>query len=177
MRQEALSAQFKQYARAKYRSYTGRADLYVCFYERAHELLRPGGYFGFVSSNKFMRAAYGKGLREYLLEVANLEEIIDFGRLPVFEGVAAYPSIVITQKAESHPQKQEFIYAPVNELPEAIWTRPSTNNGTVLDERSLQGDSWALAPMEEMGHLPEDAGLKVFIYPSIWVKQKLGLAQ
>ena len=73
VRQEALSAQFKQYARAKYRSYTGRADLYVCFYERAHELLRPGGYFGFVSSNKFMRAAYGKGLREYLLEVANLE--------------------------------------------------------------------------------------------------------
>ena len=151
VRQESLDATFKEYARAKYRSYTGRADLYVCFYERAHELLRPGGYFGFVSSNKFMRAAYGKGLREYLLEVANLEEIIDFGRLPVFEGVAAYPSIVITQKAESHPQKQEFIYAPVNELPEDDLDEAVNQQHSILDERSLQGDSWTLAPMEEMG--------------------------
>ena len=151
VRQESLDATFKEYARAKYRSYTGRADLYVCFYERAHELLRPGGYFGFVSSNKFMRAAYGKGLREYLLEVAELEEIIDFGRLPVFEGVAAYPSIVITQKAESHPQKQEFIYAPVNELPEDDLDEAVNQQHSILDERSLQGDSWTLAPMEEMG--------------------------
>ena len=150
VRQESLSAEFKEYARAKYRSYTGRADLYVCFYERAHELLRPGGHFGFVSSNKFMRAAYGKGLREYLLEVANLEEIIDFGRLPVFEGVAAYPSIVITQKAECRPEEQEFIYAPVNELPEEDLDEAVNEQHSILDERSLQGDSWALVPKVDM---------------------------
>ena len=150
VRQESLDATFKEYARAKYRSYTGRADLYVCFYERAHELMRPGGYFGFVSSNKFMRAAYGKGLREYLLEVAELEEIIDFGRLPVFEGVAAYPSIVITQKAESHPQKQEFLYTTVKELPHDNLDEAVNEHGAFLDERSLQGDSWALAPKESM---------------------------
>ena len=150
VRQESLDAKFKEYARAKYRSYTGRADLYVCFYERAHELLRPGGYFGFVSSNKFMRAAYGKGLREYLLEVARLEEIIDFGRLPVFEGVAAYPSIVITRKADSRPEEQEFIYAPVNELPEDDLDEAVNEQHSILDKRSLVGDSWALAPKEEM---------------------------
>ncbi len=150
VRQEAQPSQFKQYARRKYRSYTGRADLYVCFYERAHELLRPGGYFSFISSNKFLRAAYGKGLREYLLEVTNLEEIIDFGRLPVFEGVAAYTSIVITQKAESRPEKQDFIYAPVNDLSQGNLDEAVNEYGTVLDERSLQGDSWALAPKEDM---------------------------
>ena len=72
VRQDSLETQFKDYARDKYRSYTGRADLYVCFYERAHELMRPEGYFGFISSNKFIRTDYGKGLRQYLMEVAKL---------------------------------------------------------------------------------------------------------
>ncbi len=150
VRQEALTAQFKEYARRRYRCYHGRADLYVYFYERAHELLRADGYFGFISSNKFMRANYGKKLRDYLLETAHLEEIVDLSGLPVFKDVAVDSAIVITQKADSRPEKQEFLYTAVQELPAADLAAAVNARGIILDERSLQFESWPLAPMEDM---------------------------
>ena len=38
-----------------------RADLLVYFYARALQILRPGGWLSFITSNKFMRAGYGAG--------------------------------------------------------------------------------------------------------------------
>ena len=38
------------------------ADLYVYFYRRGTELLRTSGILTYISSNKFLRAAYGKKL-------------------------------------------------------------------------------------------------------------------
>ena len=151
VRQESLSAEFKQMVSERYRSYNGRADIYVYFYERAHELLKPGGFFGFISSNKFMRAAYGAKLRQYLLEQAKLQEIIDFGELPVFKEAATFPVIVLTQKCkEPGDDRQDFIFAPIKTLDFQDFDVAVSEQGTVLDERSLRGDSWALAPAEEM---------------------------
>ncbi len=158
VRQEALSAEFKEYARRRYRCYHGRADLYVYFYERAHELLRADGHFGFISSNKFMRANYGKKLRQYLLETARLEEIVDLSGLPVFKDVAVDSAIVITQKADSRPEKQEFLYTAVQELPADDLAAAVNAHGIILDERSLQGENWALAPAEDMEILSQIKG-------------------
>lgn len=151
VRQEALTPAFKRHAATHYRVWSGRADLYVCFYERAHELLRPGGCFGFVSSNKFMRAAYGARLRRYLLDETRLQEIIDFGELPVFRQAATFPVIALTQKREqAGDDRQEFIYAAIKNLDFQDFDVAVGEQGTVLDERSLRGDSWALAPAEDM---------------------------
>ena len=49
-----------QYERGKYRSYTGRADLYVCFYDvRARASMKPGGYFG----NRIFKQVHARLLR------------------------------------------------------------------------------------------------------------------
>ncbi|MGH2484400.1 MAG: Eco57I restriction-modification methylase domain-containing protein, partial [Ktedonobacterales bacterium] len=72
----------------------GMADLYVYFYARALELLHAGGTLCFISSNKFFRAGYGKGLRETLKDCAAVRLVIDFGDFPVFDA-SAYPCIVI----------------------------------------------------------------------------------
>ncbi len=45
--------------------YTGRADLYVYFYRKGLELLRGHGTLAYITSNKFMRAAYGQKLRQF----------------------------------------------------------------------------------------------------------------
>jgi very-short-patch-repair endonuclease/type I restriction-modification system DNA methylase subunit len=78
--------------------YAGTADLYVYFYARGWHLLRPGGQLAYITSNKYLRANYGKGLRRFLAEKLTLRALIDFGDLPVFEA-AAYPCIVIGEKA------------------------------------------------------------------------------
>ncbi|MEW6126917.1 MAG: TaqI-like C-terminal specificity domain-containing protein [Acidobacteriota bacterium] len=76
-----------------------RADLYVYFYDRAHQLLRQGGVGAFISSNKWLRAGYGENLRQHLLDKQAFHLIVDFGDLPVFKATA-YPAIFIWQKRE-----------------------------------------------------------------------------
>ena len=58
VRQERLGED-KGYFQKIFNVYHGIADLYVYFFERGHGLLRDGGMFGFISSNKFMRSNYG----------------------------------------------------------------------------------------------------------------------
>jgi uncharacterized membrane protein YgcG len=88
---------------AGYATYSGTADLYVYFYERAVELLAPGGVLTFISSNKFFRAGYGQKLRRYLADNTTIHQIIDFGDAPVFTAIA-YPSIIIAQKQALTPR-------------------------------------------------------------------------
>jgi adenine-specific DNA-methyltransferase len=55
VRQEEIRS-LKPLLQPRYSTYTGTADLYVYFYERALQLLRPNGVLSFISSNKYFRA-------------------------------------------------------------------------------------------------------------------------
>lgn len=111
IRQEEFSA-LKPYLKAQFQTFAGTADLLVYFIERSYQLLSAGGHFSFIISNKFMRAGFGKALREWLVQ-RRLLEVIDFGDLPVFEEATTYPCILSWQKAEPSPS---FRAANVPEL-------------------------------------------------------------
>jgi hypothetical protein len=96
IRQEEFSA-LKPYLQSQYATYAGTADLLVYFIELGIKLLRPAGLFNFIISNKFMRANFGKPLRQWLQQY-RLLEILDFGDLPVFEEATTYPCILQIQK-------------------------------------------------------------------------------
>ena len=80
-----------------------RADILVYFYARALQILRPGGWLSFITSNKFMRAKYGAAIREHLPASLRVKRVIDFGDLPLFEAngkaIAAYPSVLIGSRS------------------------------------------------------------------------------
>lgn len=98
VRQEGLG-DIKSYLQDRFPEvYRGTADLYVYFYARGHDVLRPGGRFGMVTSNKFMRSDYGKPLRDFLVQKNSVSEIVDFGDLPIFPDPTAYPCIFIFEK-------------------------------------------------------------------------------
>ncbi len=96
VRQEQIK-EYKSMFQKQYTCYTGTADLYVYFYERAFQLLRARGVLTFISSNKYYRAAYGAKLRALLSTRMTIRQLIDFGDAPVFEAIA-YPSIFIARK-------------------------------------------------------------------------------
>jgi type II restriction/modification system DNA methylase subunit YeeA len=83
VRQESIKEQ-KEYFQSRYAVYQGTADLYAYFIERGISLLRDGGIFSYIVANKWLRANYGKPLRKFLL-AKQIEEIVDFGDLPVFK--------------------------------------------------------------------------------------------
>ena len=153
VRQESLAEVFKRYAETKYYSFARRADIYVYFYERALNLLRDGGFLGFISSNKFMRANYGKGLRAYLLDVSRLDEILDMSGLKVFKDVTVDPAIVLTQKLSERIKENSstpsLLYTKVPDLDLEDLDEVVNEHYTILDVQSLASDSWSLAPRED----------------------------
>ncbi|MFZ3137217.1 MAG: TaqI-like C-terminal specificity domain-containing protein [Thermodesulfovibrionales bacterium] len=96
VRQEMLG-EFKDYFQKHYAVYHGVADLYTYFIEKAVSLLKKGGLFSYIVANKWMRANYGEPLRRWM-KTQHIEEIVDFGDLPVFETATTYPCIVRIRK-------------------------------------------------------------------------------
>ena len=121
VRQEKLDAEDqKSYQEAFPEVHTGMADILVYFYARALQILRPGGWMSFITSNKFMRARYGSGIREHLPVSLSIRRVIDFGDLPLFEAngktIAAYPAVLVgnrSQDAAKHTLTVADLTGPV----------------------------------------------------------------
>ena len=145
VRQEQIKDQ-KPVFKNHYDCFTGTADLYVYFYERSIKLLKPGGAFAFITSNKWYRAAYGEKLRAWLAGNTRILQLIDFGDAPVFTAIS-YPTIVILQRiAPSADEKTNEIRAlnwqpgpPIEEFAE-LFRKQSFG----LPQTSLKSDGWRL---------------------------------
>jgi adenine-specific DNA-methyltransferase len=81
----------------------GRGDIYVGFIERSLRMLRPGGRIGFICADRWMRNAYGAGLRELVAERYAVEHVWTMHDVDAFEAqVSAYPAItVLANRAQS----------------------------------------------------------------------------
>ncbi|MCC7438601.1 MAG: Eco57I restriction-modification methylase domain-containing protein [Armatimonadetes bacterium] len=149
VRQETLGKAFKDYAKQTYSVYSGTADLYVYFFEKAHRVLKPGsGLFGVICSNKFMRANYGKPLRQFLATNTALRAIIDFGELPVFQNAATFPAVFLTRNETTTDQR--FTFSAIKRLSFESLLEEVEATAVELDNRSLSGDSWTLAQGNEV---------------------------
>ena len=99
VRQEQIK-ELKPRLKQHYECFTGTADLYVYFYERGIQLLRLGGVFSFITSNKWFRAGYGEKLRGWLKRNTRIRRLVDFGDAEIFDAIA-YPCIVILSKGSA----------------------------------------------------------------------------
>lgn len=88
----------KPYLEQHYKVASDRADLYCYFFELGVNLLRPGGRMGYISSSTFFKTGSGEPLRKFLLECTDIETVVDFGDLQVFEGVTTYPATITLRK-------------------------------------------------------------------------------
>ena len=126
-----------------------RADLYVYFFERANQLLRPKGIATFISSNKWLRAGYGVGLRNYLETKAHMRLVLDFGELPVFQSATTYPAIFVWQKST---RKGTTCFANVTNL-DALYAEGIPHFiarvGQDLSATHFQGPNWSLVSTDD----------------------------
>lgn len=98
VRQELLGS-LKPYLERRFRAYHGVADLYVYFFERGLDLLKPGGRLSFVVTNKWLKAGYAEPLRRLLAKEAWLETLVDLGHAKaIFPEADVFPSIVVLEK-------------------------------------------------------------------------------
>lgn len=146
-----------------------RADILVYFYARALQILRPGGWLSFITSNKFMRAGYGASIREHLPATLHIQRVIDFGDLPLFEAngkaISAYPAVLVARRSNSageHALKVADLNGPIRKTIMASDLRVNSENvRSVLEsldgllsesevsdypQRLLEKGGWVLEP-------------------------------
>jgi len=115
VRQEAIKEQ-KEVLSKIYKVFHGSADLYVYFVELGLKLLKDNGKFSYIFPNKWLKTSYAKPLREFL-KTYNIESIIDFGDLQIFEGATTYPLILTISKTK---QKNYFSSSQLKEVSEDL---------------------------------------------------------
>lgn len=124
--------------------YTGTSDLYVFFYARALQLLRPGGMLAFISSNKWFRANYGAKLRKHIADTTHVTSITDFGDLPVFQSASAYPMIFTAQKDRNTTGATTLTQVKTLDPPYPDVAVLVREKGQPLPPDAVDGPEWSL---------------------------------
>lgn len=94
-----------------------------------------------------MRAAYGGYLRSFLTQDVYVQQIIDFGDLPVFPDVSAYPCIAITSKEDRDGRSTSYLRVP--SLKFGSLDRFVEENATSLPAEAFQEENWQLTGAAE----------------------------
>jgi adenine-specific DNA-methyltransferase len=77
----------------------GRADVYVGFYEHGLRALQSGGVLGFICADRWMRNAYGAGLRALVSSGWAVETLVSLTGVDAFEEeVDAYPAVTVIRR-------------------------------------------------------------------------------
>ncbi len=114
VRQE-LFKEFSHFLKDNFKSYSGKADLFIYFYEQSVRIVNDNGLVSFISSGKFFEANYGKPLIEFLVENTQLIEVIDFKDLNIFDGISAYP-LILTFKNKKPATPYAFAYQDASKI-------------------------------------------------------------
>ena len=74
-------------------SKTGKADLYLPFFQLGIDHLRPNGTLGYITVNTFYRSLNGGAFRSYLSRNGYDLTVVDFGSEQLFRGCSTYTCI------------------------------------------------------------------------------------
>jgi len=118
-----------------YRVYTGTSDLYTYFYEASFNLLKTGGIQAFITSNKWMRTAYGEKLRNFLLTETSLLQLIDFKGKQVFDATVDTNILLFAKGPAGEAQTLQVgsdlpgVETPLMPMPQSSLNKKSFNLG------------------------------------------------
>jgi SAM-dependent methyltransferase len=184
VRQEIIDVWQKDHFKTRYKNvYSGVADLYVYFYSKALEMLKPEGTLAYITPNKWFKTKYGEELRK-LLQPLEIQQIVDFFENRVFEDASTEPQIIVLKNKASN---QDFDYFPITEelagkvglenfaehLPERL----------IVEKKNLEESEWVFTTGEKQYILDTIAGkkglptvsLKEYSHDSIYYGVKTGL--
>lgn len=94
-------------------------DLYVYFLLHGIRFLKPGGRLAVITADPWLNVTYGRALKDYLLQVADIERLVSLDRR-VFDDAQVKPVLLFARKHSSRSVwKTDFIRVK-NGLPVAV---------------------------------------------------------
>lgn len=95
---KTLSAKYQS---DEFQTYDSNGDIYCLFYEKAVNILRPNGVLCYITSDKWLRAGYGKKLRDFLGTNVGVKVLREMGG-GVFENATVDTAILVGVKGGTH---------------------------------------------------------------------------
>lgn len=124
-------------------SKTGKADMYIPFFQIGIENLMPNGILGYITVNNFFRSVNGRALRNYFLRRSLEVSIIDFGAEQVFQGRSTYTCLCFVRNVDDG--SVYYTKCKSNRLKGL-----QEENFARYDYHNIEGqDAWSLLPIRE----------------------------
>ncbi|MCU0913454.1 MAG: N-6 DNA methylase [Planctomycetes bacterium] len=86
---------------------SGRSDLHCYFWPVAAHLLKPTGYFGFLTSSSWLDVEYGFALQGWLLRHFKILAIMESAAEPWFEDARVKTCVTILQRCDDEAARME----------------------------------------------------------------------
>ena len=102
-----------RYAEGGFVTLNKRGDIYSLFCELSRRLLAPGGHLCLITSNKWMRAAYGAETRRFLAAVdTDVLQLLDFAGTKLFENATVDANILLAAASPNRHATQALTVTP-----------------------------------------------------------------
>ena len=101
---------YKKTLAALFPVFDNRFDFALYFLLKSIEIARRGGFHSFIITNKWLRAQYGKKIREYLEKAISFKKIIDLGKMKVFQS-ATVDTVIYLLEREKPKDEYEFFFS------------------------------------------------------------------
>ena len=137
-------------------------DIYCLFYEKANQLLKNNGHVCFITSNKWMRAGYGKKLRDYFVTLTQPIQLLDMGP-DVFDATVDTNILLFQKTVSDVPDafRGVSLGADFDKQTGSIAQYLSDNGATM--EMPAKGEPWAILSSAELNlkRKIEDVGVQL----------------
>ena len=99
-----------------YETFVRTGDIYCLFYELGFRILKKEGLLAYITSNKWMRAAYGQTIRKFFLDKSSPLILIDFAGAQVFESATVDTNILIAKSTKNENKIQTCVVKDLDGL-------------------------------------------------------------
>ena len=142
----------------RYKTFRGRSDIYVPFFEHALEMLAPSGCLCYICPNRFTKSSYGKRLRNLIIRNHHVRLYLNMEHTQPFEtDVSAYPAIIVIDNDMNSPT----FAATITDLSEDVLGSAHTNHPlekSILerfDTWFVNGESWLFTNAQDKKEIEE----------------------
>jgi len=160
-----------------YETFAGHGDLHYCFFERALQLLKPGGMLGLLTSAYFLQASHAAKLRGLLARCSRIELIADCTGENLFPDAGIHCTITVATKGEPERDSrlrfersdEEAFEFPQRELSAAPWVIvPDTEEQW---RRRIEKDAVPLGEFCRIVQGPESGLNEAFVVKSDYARE------
>ena len=120
------------YQDAGYKTFVRSGDIYQLFYERGCSLLKPGiGILAYITSNSWLKAQYGRALRQFFVNQHTPLSLVEMGR-QVFENAIVDTAVLLARSGKTKPAICQAV--DVEQISCAPFPPPKKDWGTLQPE-------------------------------------------